>query len=299
VARDIKYKLAGYDGGLESYPVPESAGQLWLVGSWWELHFKHGHRVRIANGELTDEVLEALPIDNRSCLVSIRELKNREILCSFVLPNTSADRFASDLDDRLGEIADGMAEPEYAEPEYAADDRDQGFPVRLRAVLGQQLRLRGTGPKPYRLYELAATGDERLALLSLLYGDALAQMSCNEGTWFLKRARKYGWELVIESSEGRHVGRYSGHHWLSGGTIFLANNAQVDLRGSYRGWKLEVRDTGERILDIRGRRPPSTLTVRSQPVEIYSEAALAILTTCAVLLLDYWSSQGVAAGGGG
>ncbi len=71
MATDIKYKLADYDGGLESHPVPESAGQLRLVGSWWELHFAHAKQ--FVNGELTDCVREASPIDKRSCLVSIRD----------------------------------------------------------------------------------------------------------------------------------------------------------------------------------------------------------------------------------
>ena len=72
--------------------MPEDAGQFRLVGSWWELHFKHD----FVNVELTDYELDSAPIDERSCLVSIRDLEDdRE--CAFVLPSTSADRFMRDL----------------------------------------------------------------------------------------------------------------------------------------------------------------------------------------------------------
>ena len=103
MATDIKYKLADYDGGLESHPVPESDGQLWLVGSWWELHF--AHIKQFVNGELADYVLEASPSDKRACLVSIRGSgSDRGVQCSFVLPRTPAERFTSELGKRLREL---------------------------------------------------------------------------------------------------------------------------------------------------------------------------------------------------
>jgi hypothetical protein len=117
MAKEIKYKFANYDGGLEAHPVAERAGSFVLSGSWWELHFKHTYE--IANGELSDYALEALPIDRRSCLVSIREPEDDgEILCSFVLPDTSAERLLSDLDQRSTEQEAGEAE--CAEEEKAA-----------------------------------------------------------------------------------------------------------------------------------------------------------------------------------
>ena len=142
---DLKYKLADYDGGLESHPVPEPDGQLCLVGSWWELRFNDAELV--ANGELTDDVLEALPIDKKSCLVTIREIDNdREIRCSFVLPHTPAARFASDLAERLRELdADqaGIAELglRQADRDPAGSTAARAFPARMQITAGEQLQI--------------------------------------------------------------------------------------------------------------------------------------------------------------
>ena len=142
---DIKYKLADYDGGLESQPIPESDRQLWLVGSWWELHFAHAEQ--FVNGELTAHVLEASPIDRRSCLISIRDSgSDREVQCSFVLPSTPADRFTSDVAKRLRELdaeRAGIAELSVrpADRGTAARDAAAVFPVRMQMVVGDSLEV--------------------------------------------------------------------------------------------------------------------------------------------------------------
>ena len=69
-------------------------------------------------------------------------------------------------------------------------------------------------------------------------------MACAGGSWCLTKRRRLGWELVIESNNGEHVGGYSGRRWLPGGTIFLTDGTQVDLRRSLiRRWKLQSTDT--------------------------------------------------------
>ena len=258
MATEIRYKLADYDGGLDAHPVPEHAGQLWLVGSWWELHFKRGEE--FVNGELTDYVLEALPVDNRSCLVSIREPEtDGEILGTFLLPDTSADRFMSDLDQSLGELEAGDAEKSGESRDWSADrDRCEptDFPVRTKAVVGQQLELRSRS----RFYELCSSDGQRVALFDL-YGASgdLVRLVCAEGSWRLNKRHKYGWELVIESTDGRPIGSYSGRHWASGGTISVADGVQADLRKTPLGvWKLRVPATREPIASLRGR----MLTIR-------------------------------------
>jgi hypothetical protein len=285
VTTEIKYRLVDYDGGLEAHPVREPRGELRLVGSWWELHFKH---VKVfVNGELSDYVLEALPVDRRSCLVSIREpAPDDEILCTFLLPDTPADRFKCDLDQSL-RVLEGRDDAEDAESGYPSTDHDRfeptDFQVRMNALVGQQLELRSRS----RFYELCSDDDQQVALFDLSgVSGELVRLACAEGSWRVCKRRKYGWDLVIESWEGQHAGWYSGHGLFPGGTIFLAHDAQIDLRRTLRGRKLELRDTGERILDIRGNRPPCTLTIHSMPASIYSEAVVATLTTCAVILLE-------------
>jgi hypothetical protein len=295
---ETKYKLVDYDGGLEAHPVREPTGQLRLVGSWWELHFKH---VKVfVNGELSDYVLEALPVDRRSCLVSIREpAPDEEILCTFLLPNTPADRFMRDLDHNLHELQT-RDDAEGAESHDSSTDHDRfepaDFQIRMNALVGQQLELRSRS----RSYELCSNADQQVALFDLsgVSGD-LVRLVCAEGSWCLNKRRKYGWELVIESSDGQHTGWYSGHGLLPGGTILLPNDVQIDLRRVLRGRKLEVRETGERILHIRGNRPPCTLTIHSMPAPIYSQAVVATLTTCAVMLLEDMIPMPAVSGGGG
>ena len=319
MARDIKYHLTGYDGGLEAHPVPEHAGQLWLVGSWWELHFKHADR--IVNGELTDYLLDAAPIDKRSCLVSILDLENdRE--CAFVLPSISADRFMSDLEERLREMAADQARiaelgRQNADPDPAGQRLATAFPARINMTAGEQLeiapirslnelglrglrKLMGDVPPP-DCYEVRAP-DGRVAALGMGRRQAeLAWMACADGSWCLKKRRPLGWELVIESLDGQHVGWYSGRHWIAGGTISLVAGTQFDLRRALnRRWKLCQTDSRESFLDIRTSTSPGGLTmllsVRSVPPST-SDGLVATLTACALLLLETFLGGSTAPGG--
>jgi hypothetical protein len=94
----------------------------------------------------------------------------------------------------------------------------------------------------------------------------LAHIACRDGDWSLKQRRRYGWELVIESSEGQQVGWYSGRHWLSGGTIGLASGGRVDLRRSFNGpWNLCVSETRERFARLSHDGLNLSLAIRSLP----------------------------------
>ncbi len=157
----------------------------------------------------------------------------------------------------------------------------------METVVGQELQLRATARKRSDRYELVAPDGRRVALLSLYGVEELAHIACAEGVWRLRKRLQRGWELVIESADGRQVGWYSGHGWLPGGTISLINGTQVDLRRSLTGgWKLQTTDTRELIVEMHAYGSPSTaITIRSLPKEL-AEAHVAILTGCAVLILE-------------
>lgn len=308
MARDIKYHLRDYDGGLEAHPVPEHAGQLWLVGSWWELHFKRANR--FVNGEFTDYVLDAAPIDNTSCLVSIRDLEN-DLECSFVLPSTPADRFMHDLGERLRELAAeqaGIAELglQNADRNPTGQRPATAFPARMQMTAGEQLQIAPTASSnklgltglhkfvasegSHHSYEVLAP-DGRVAAFGMGVRPAeLAWMACADGSWCLKKRLPLGWELVIESWDGQHVGWYSGRRWLPGGTISLVAGTQFDLRRALnRHWKLCQTDSRGSFLHIRTSTSRGGLTmllsVRSM-LPSTTEGILATLTACAVLLLE-------------
>jgi hypothetical protein len=303
VATEIKYRLSAYDGGLEAHPVPERAGQLWLVGSWWELHFKHADQ--FVNGELTDYVFEALPIDKKSCLVSIREVENDgEILCTFALPDTSADCFISDLDQRLAELRVPHEQGAETEPRdaldsaHTPDDLWPGSFVGWDTTVIDGLRV-VLDRRPFKAFDvLAASG--RVGSISLGGREELARMASAAGVWCLKKSRRVGWEFVIESSDERQVASYSGRHWLTGGTIWLGDGTRVDLRRALnRRWKLRASDTGQPFADIRTSAPWSkasiTLTMRALPAGI-ADAHLVMLIACTVLMLDLTLATGTSGG---
>jgi len=315
MSEDIRYRLADYDGGLEAHPVPERAGELRLVGSWWELRFKH--TFEIANGELTDYLLEALAVDDKSCLVSIRDGEGeREILCSFVLPATSAGRFSCDLDERLRELAaaaveagaeSGRGSPDWGQGDGVATD----FPVRMQPSAGERLEIvpcdagsswsklglgarsrlvvSGAAPLVPDLYELRSPGG--LVGLLAFGGEAgLASMAGSDGSWSLKKRHRIGWDLDIESPDGHQIGSYSGRRWLPGGTISLIDGPHVDLRRVINGHHM-LRVVGERdwFLDIRtsGSRTGLTMAIAvlSTPMST-TECVVVTFTACAVLVLD-------------
>ena len=287
----MKYKLADYDGGLDAHPVPEHAGHLWLVGSWWELHFKHAEG--FVNGELADYVLEALPVDSRSCLVSIRELEtDGEILCTFLLPGTSADRFVNDLNQSLGELEARDEQKSDESREWTAD-RDEREPTdfltSMPLVTGSELRVEWRDSKPHIGYWVL-DGENRVGWLELGGRDVLARIASSDGEWCLKKRLRVGWELIIESSAGEHVGWYSGRKWLPGGTISFTDETQADLRRSLtRRWKVEALDGQEQFLDIRTSGVPSAqtlvVTIRVPPPGP-AGGHLLLLASCAVLMLD-------------
>jgi hypothetical protein len=143
----------------------------------------------------------------------------------------------------------------------------------------------------------------RAGSISLGGRTELARMACAEGAWYLKKRHRLGWELVIESSDGRHAGWYSGRRWLAGGTIYLIDGTQADLRRSlHRRWRLQAPDTGQRVADIRtsgmSTEPKMALTMRVHPAGI-TDVHLVVLTSCAVLMLERTLYSVIAPGGTG
>ncbi|HSO99129.1 MAG TPA: hypothetical protein VLP43_09275 [Solirubrobacteraceae bacterium] len=129
-----------------------------------------------------------------------------------------------------------------------------------------------------------------MAALIMGGANALASMICADGAWRLKKRRPFGWELFIESYDGRHLGWYSGRHWLPGGAIILIDGTRFDLRRTLRlRWKLQATDDKQRLLDIRTSGTPG-----AQIVAVTVWGALAdptqgnvlVLTSCAVLMLQ-------------
>ena len=113
-----------------------------------------------------------------------------------------------------------------------------------------------------------------------------ARIECANGAGCVRKRVRRGWELVIESSDGRHVGSYSGRRRRPGGTVPLTNGTQLAVRPRLPGaWKLEPIDTQAQIADMRGHSSLATaLTIRSLPIGV-AEAHVAILTACAVTML--------------
>ena len=177
------------------------------------------------------------------------------------------------------------------EIETAARPEPKEFPVSIKTLVGQTLRIRFHRPRRSSVVALSAnlesSSGELVAWLRLYGPGELVGMACREGTWSLNKRRKYGWELLIESRDGGHIGWYSGRHWFPGGTIILADGARVDLRRSRTfGWKLELSGTREVIAEISRYKPGSaSVTIRSLPPEVYSDAPVVVLTACGVLML--------------
>ena len=98
-----------------------------------------------------------------------------------------------------------------AEQERARHDRSTDFPVSMEAVVGERLRVVPIDPKrsAWAGYDVLASAG-RAGWLGPGGGAELARMECAEGAWCLKKRRRLGWELLIESADGQHVGWYSG-----------------------------------------------------------------------------------------
>lgn len=153
--------------------------------------------------------------------------------------------------------------------------------------LSRTRRMGATTPPGSQSYDVLGGGG-RVGLLDFGGQPELARMACVDGAWRLENRRQFGWEFLIESSDGQHVGSYSGRRWLPGGTIFLADGAQVALQPSLTGrWKLRTRSDRQSFVEIRkSDNGPMALTIRSFPAEI-TKASVVILTACAVLLLEW------------
>ena len=164
------------------------------------------------------------------------------------------------------------------------------FAAGIEWAPGKVLRVAPRDPKPYGCYYDVLVGDDKVGALVLGGTAELARMMCAEGSWCLQKRRSLGWELIVESSDGQHVGWYSGRKWLPGGTVSLTDGTRADLRRSFvRRWKLRESDSNEQLLEIRRSGAPSAqtvvVTIRSLP-QGPTEGRLLVLTSCAVLMLD-------------
>jgi hypothetical protein len=154
---------------------------------------------------------------------------------------------------------------------------------------GDGLKLVPKGPKRSGHFELVKR-DDRVGMLVVPGDRGIVRMICAEGGFDLTKARRLGWELLIESVDGQQVGSFSGRRWLPGGTISLTDGTQVDLRRSPRGrWNLKATDSGQRLVDFRTgvlAAPRIAISVHSPPGGL-GRGGLVVLTACAVLTLDY------------
>jgi len=201
----------------------------------------------------------------------------------------------------IAESGHAIVGRDHGEQERARPDRSTDFPVSMEAAVGERLRVAPIDPKrsAWVGYDVLASGG-RAGWLGPGGRAELARMECAEGAWCLKKRRRLGWELLIESADGRHVGWYSGRRGLPGGTISLTDGTQVDLRRLLSGgWKLQTTDARERLADMRrSHRLLMSLTIRSLPAEM-PEAHLVILTACAVVMLERMAPPLVDVGGVG
>jgi hypothetical protein len=186
---------------------------------------------------------------------------------------------------------------------HTEHDRTTDFRLSMQAVLGERLIVARSEREPWALTYDVVCGAAPVGSLRLDDSCAVANLASSEGEWCLQKRRRLGWELLIESAGGRHVGWYSGRRLLSGGTISLTDGTQIDLRRSITGeWTLEDRQTGRRIAEMRISGPPLRqrigLTIRRLPART-TEGSVVILTSCAVRILYRMITAPIAATGGG
>lgn len=176
--------------------------------------------------------------------------------------------------------------------------RGPDFPLKMDAVIGEQLRLLPTDRvrSPWRMgvragaaaihysYDLIA-GEARIGSIELggSGSNQLARLASAEGDWSVAKRRPLGWDLVVVTPDGGVAGTYTGRPWLSGGTLSIADTAPVLLRRSPTGrWRLQTRK--ETLVDIRPTGPSMIIGLRSQPADAINQAHLLVLTGCAVVL---------------
>lgn len=172
---------------------------------------------------------------------------------------------------------------------HSTQDGPSGFTGRIDVAPGKELTVAPTDPKPYGHYDVLS-GDERVGGLVLGGKEGLARMMCADGDWWLRKRRRLGWDLFMESCDGEHVGWYSGRHWLPGGTFSLADGTEFELRRSLnRRWKLSVSDGEEQVLQLRTSGKPAAqrvvVVVRLRP-DGGTNSSLMLLASGAVVMLD-------------
>ena len=167
-----------------------------------------------------------------------------------------------------------------------AGKKDRDFTVSVKELVGERVRVTPRSGRSYGCYDVVARAD---AIGELIVGGRyeVARMACADGAWRLTKRLALGWELLIEDSDGQHLGWYSGRRWRRGGTIALIDDTQVDLRGAMTGrWTLQTGDRGDRIAELRSSR---ALGLMSFTVHALAPAiphvALVVFTACTVLML--------------
>ena len=177
------------------------------------------------------------------------------------------------------------ATPEPGPPE----PRASGFPVRIEAVVGEQLRIVPSLRKPGMHCQVLA-GRGRVGSISV-FGRETARLVCAHGAWFVKKSRRTTRGFRIESADHKQAGSYLRHQWLSGGTISLTDGTEVELRRSLPGrWKVRSADGSGCVAEVHRsglrsvQRQELKVTIHSLPADA-AHASLLILAACALLML--------------
>jgi hypothetical protein len=168
--------------------------------------------------------------------------------------------------------------------------RTSGFPVRIDAVVGEQLSVVPSLRKPgIHCQVLALQG--RVGSISV-FGREMARLASAHGAWFLKKSRRCAGGFTIESVDHEPAGRYLRRPWSPGGTIRLMDGTEVELRRSLPGrWKLRSADGSQCLAEVHRSVVPSAprhelkLTIHSLPADV-DRASPIILAACALLILS-------------
>lgn len=166
----------------------------------------------------------------------------------------------------------GDSRPEFRTALMSLEERT----IRLR-------RVQATFPQRYELVE----GERRIGSLALHVGEQSALMACAEGRWQLRARHRLGGPLAIYTANGELVGSFARDEAGTGGTLSLVGGPDVIMRRSVRGWRLLTASGRQPIADIRGF-GPSRRTIRlGSGLAGIRGLPTAILTACAVLMLEH------------
>lgn len=184
---------------------------------------------------------------------------------------------------------DGSRRAEDTPERGSRDPRALDFPVRIEAVVGEQLTVVPSLRKPGKHCQVLALRG-RVGSISV-FGHQMARLACAHGAWFLKKSRRDTGGFRIESSDHQQAGRYLRHHWLPGGTIRLSDGTEVELRRSLPGrWKVRSVDGSKCLAEVHRSLVGSTqqqelkVTIHSLPADA-THASMLILAACALLML--------------